>query len=297
MDRLEAMRVAVAVADAGGLSAAGRKLGMPLATVSRKVSELEEGIGAQIFMRVGRGVQPTDAGAVYLETTRRILDAIADAERTALGEYAAPQGLITISAPVVFGRLRLLPILQDFLGAYPQIDVRLMLADRTVDLAEEHIDAGVRIGDLPDSAMRAARIGETRLTACASPDYIARCGAPLAPADLASRACVSFERFDGGGHWMFAHAGRALQAPVRSRLSVSTAEAAIDSALAGVGVTRVLCYQIRDYLTSGRLVRVLEDFEPPPSPIHVIHVGASRPPMKLRAFLDYATPRLRAALS
>jgi len=297
MDRLEAMRVAVAVADTGGLSAAGRMLGVPLATVSRKVSELEAHIGAQIFMRAGRGVTPTDAGAAYLGACRRILDAIADAERTAVGEYAAPQGVITISAPVVFGRLRLLPIVQQFLDAYPQIDVQLILADRTVDLSEEHIDASVRIGDLPDSALKAARIGETRLMACASPDYIARSGAPLTPADLAARACVSFDRFDGAGHWAFRQDGRAIEAPVQSRLSVSTAEAAIDSALAGVGVTRVLCYQIREHLRSGRLVRVLANYEPPPSPIHVIHVGGGRAPMKLRAFLDYATPRLRAALS
>lgn len=296
MDRLEAMRVAVAVADAGGLSAAGRALDMPLATVSRKVAELEERVRTQIFQRAGRGLKLTNAGAVYLDACRKILSEVADAERAAAGEYVAPQGAITVAAPVVFGRLRLLPLLPGFLAAYPLIDVRLTLADRYVDLAEEHIDAAVRIGDLPDSALMAVRVGETRRAACASPEYIRGRGAPLSPADLATHECVSFDRIDALDHWVFNDRGRSIDVRVRSRLSVSTAEAAIDCALSGVGVTRVLCYQIADHLKSGRLVRVLAAFEPPASPIQLIHLGGARAPMKLRAFLDYVAPRLKATL-
>ncbi len=291
------MRVAVAVADAGGLSAAGRALRMPLATVSRKVAELEASVRTQIFQRAGRGLKLTDSGAAYLQACRKILGDVADAERAAAGEYVAPQGDITIAAPVVLGRIRLLPLLPGFLAAYPLIDVRLTLADRYVDLAEDHIDAAVRIGDLPDSALMALRVGETRRVACASPDYIARRGAPLTPADLAAHACVTFDRIDAHDHWMFTDRGRSLDARVRTRMSVSTAEAAIDCAAAGVGVTRVLCYQIADHLKSGRLVRILEAFEPPASPIQLIYAGGGRATMKLRAFLDYVAPRLKQALA
>lgn len=297
MDRLEAMRVAVAVADAGGLSAAGRALDMPLATISRKVSDLEERLRTQIFQRAGRGLKLTDAGAAYLDACRKILEEVVDAERAAAGEYVAPQGAITIAAPVVFGRLRLLPLLPGFLAAYPLIDVRLTLADRYVDLAEEHIDAAVRIGDLPDSALIALRVGETRRAACASPDYINRRGAPRAPADLSEHECVTFDRIDACDHWVFNDSSRMLDVRVRSRMSVSTAEAAIDCAVAGVGVTRVLCYQIADHLKAGRLVRVLDAFEPPASPVQLIYPGGGRTPMKLRAFLDYIAPRLKATLT
>lgn len=297
MDRLESMRVAVAAADAGGLSAAGRVLGMPLATVSRKVAELEDSVRTQIFQRAGRGLKLTEVGAAYLDACRKILDEVADAERAAAGEYVAPQGAITIAAPVVFGRLRLLPHLPGFLAAQPLIDVRLTLADRIVDLAEEHIDAALRIGDLPDSALVALRVGDTRRVACASPDYIKRRGAPSAPADLASHECVTFERIDARDRWAFDDRGRKVEVRVRSRMTLSTAEAAIDCAIAGVGVTRVLCYQITDHLRSGRLVRVLQDFEPPAIPIQIIYASSARLPMKLRAFLDYVAPRLRASLS
>lgn len=297
MDRLEAMRVAVAVADAGGLSAAGRTLGMPLATVSRKVAELEAGVRTQIFQRAGRGLKLTDAGAAYLDACRKILGDVADAERAAAGEYVAPQGAITIAAPVVFGRLRLLPLLPGFLAAYPLIDVRVMLADRYVDLAEEHIDAAVRIGELPDSTLMALRLGETRRAVCASPDYIARRGAPRAPADLASHECITFDRIDARDHWAFTDRGGAVDVRVRSRMTVSTAEAAIDCAVAGVGVTRVLCYQIADHLKAGRLMRVLNAFEPRAMPVQLIYSGGGRVPMKLRAFLDYVGPRLRKSLA
>ncbi|MDX2234428.1 MAG: LysR family transcriptional regulator [Hyphomonadaceae bacterium] len=297
MDRLEAMRVAVAVADAGGLSAAGRSLAMPLATVSRKVAELEASVRTQIFQRAGRGLKVTDAGAAYLDACRKILGDVADAERAAAGEYVAPQGVITVAAPVVFGRLRLLPLLPGFLAAYPLVDVRLTLADRYVDLAEEHVDAAVRIGDLPDSALRSMRIGETRRAACASPDYIARRGAPASPADLAAHECVTFDRIDARDNWTFENHGRPVEVRVRSRISVSTAEAAIDCAVAGVGITRVLCYQIADHLRAGRLTRLLNAFEPPPSPVHLIYPGGGRVPMKLRAFLDYVAPRLRQTLA
>lgn len=295
MDRFSAMRVLLAAVDAGSLTAAGRALGAPLATVSRKISELEAHLRTQIFVRSNRRLVLTDAGRAYVEACRRILDDIDEAERAAAGEYSAPHGVLTVAAPVVFGRLHLLPVLAGFLSAYPNIDVRLELSDRSVDFLEEHVDVAVRVGVLPDSDLVAAKVSETRQVVCASPSYIAARGRPRTPDDLARHDCITFDRLNGPDAWVFATAAGELRAALNSRLVVSTADAAIDAAIAGVGVTRVLDYQIGRAVLAGELTRVLQKFEPPPLPISVVYPRPGRLPVKLRAFLDFVTPRLRAA--
>lgn len=297
MDRLEAMAVFLAAVEGGSLSSAGRQLGMPLATVSRKLSDLETHLKARLLNRSTRQLTLTDAGRDYLAACKRILEDVIEAERAAAGEYSEPRGELVITAPIVFGRMHVLPVIADFLAAYPEVDVRLMQGDRIVHLLEEHVDLAVRIGELPDNRLTATRIGATRRVVCASPDYFSRHALPTSPTDLSGHRCIAFDAMSTGEAWRFQADGAELSVPVRSRLQVNTAEAAIDAAIAGVGVTRVLCYQIERAERSGQLQRVLREFEPAPAPISLVYTSQRRLPLKLRAFLDFATPRLRERLT
>jgi DNA-binding transcriptional LysR family regulator len=297
MDRLQAMTVFLSAVEGGSLSAAGRKLGMPLATVSRNLSELEAHLKARLLNRSTRGLALTDAGRDYLAACKRILEDVGEAERAAGGEFSEPRGELVVTAPIVFGRLHVLPVLAEFLAAYPEVDVRLVQGDRIVHLLDEHVDLAVRIGTLPDSRLTATRLGATRRVVCASPAYFAAHGVPEVPAQLDGHRCISFEAMGGAEAWRFPVHGTEISVPVHSRLVVNTAEAAIDAAIAGAGVTRVLCYQVDLAERGGQLQRVLRDFEPPPLPISLVHAGQRRLPLKLRAFLDFATPRLRERLA
>jgi len=297
MDRLEAMTVLMAAVEAGSLSGASRRLGMPLATVSRKVSELERSLKTRLLNRSSRRLTLTDAGQLYAAACRRILDEVDEAERAASGEYRAPKGDLTLTAPIVFGRLHVLPVVVEFLKAYPEIDVRLQLSDRVAALQEEHLDLAVRIGNLPDSSLVATRVGSIRRVVCASPAYFAARGTPKRPADLREHDCISFEGLTAPDAWTFSAGKAETRVTTHSRLTVSTAEAAIDAAIAGVGVARVLSYQVDDAIRSGRLVAALAEFEPPPWPVSLLFSSQRLLPQKLRAFIDFATPRLKIALS
>lgn len=296
MDRLDAMTTLIAAVDGGSLSAASRTLGAPLATVSRKVSELEARLGAKLVIRASRGLALTEAGRAYVAASRRILEQIEDAERAASGEYQAPRGHLSITAPICFGRLHVEPILLAFLALHPDITARLSLSDHFVSLLDEHVDLAVRVGRLPDSALVATRLGEVRWVACASPDYLARRGVPETPEDLARHDCVKFEGLYSNSVWRFGRGDDARTLAMPPRFSVNTADAAIAAAMAGAGVTRVLSYQARAAVESGALTLILKDFEPEPLPVHLVHVGQSPLPVKLRAFLDFAAPRLKTEL-
>lgn len=296
MDRLQSMMTLVAVVEAGSLSAASRKLGMPLATVSRKVSELEAHLETQLLVRNSRRLTLTDAGRLYVESCRGILDQIDEAERAAAGEYRAPRGDLTITAPIVFGRLHVLPVVTEFLRAYPEIDVRLLQADRAVNLLEEHVDLAVRIGELPDSSLIATRIGSIRRVVCGSPSYLIERGTPRAPTDLKRHDCITFAGLSSPETWTFRKGKSEVAIPIHSRLVVNTAEAAIDAAVSAIGLTRILCYQIAEARRLGALAILLEDFEPTPWPVSMVYAGQARLPLKLRAFLDFAAPRLKARL-
>jgi DNA-binding transcriptional LysR family regulator len=297
MDRFDAMSVLVAAVDAGSLSAASRRLGVPLATVSRKVAELEARLKTQLLIRSARRLEPTDAGRAYIASCRRILGDLDEAERAAAGEYASPRGELTITAPIVLGRLHVLPVVVDFLHAFPDVDVRLRLADGVANLFEEHIDLAVRVGPLADSSLIAARIGEIRQTVVASPKYIDANGAPETPADLSRFDCVTFQSLQSPNVWRFPGARGDDEIPVRSRLTVGTAEAAIDAACAGLGVTQVLSYQAAEAVRAGRLRVLLRAFEPPPIPVNLVYSAQPMLPLKLRAFVDFAAPRLRTRVA
>jgi DNA-binding transcriptional LysR family regulator len=299
MDRLEAMSLLVAVAEAGSLSAAARKFGVPLPTVSRKISDLEAHLNTRLLTRSTRKLALTDAGAAYLAAAKRILDEVSEAERAASGEHAAPRGDLVITAPIVFGRLHVLPVITEFLSQWSQINVRLVLADRNLHLIDDHIDIAVRIGALADSALVATRVGAVRSVVCGSPAYFAAHGVPEKPEDLSALSAVTFDSFSSSQHWVFRDpkSDRELRVAVRSRLSVNTAEAAIDGAAAGLGVTRVLSYQVARAVLDGRIQIVLSQYEPAPSPVSLIHGHQELTPLKVRMALDFAAPRLRARLA
>ena len=294
MDRLDAMTVFLAVVDDGSLSAASRKLAMPLATVSRKLAELEEHLGARLLNRTTRRMELTDAGRGYEQACRRILDEVASAEAVVAGEYDAPRGELAITAPIVFGRLHVLPAINDFLRANAEVDVRLALSDRVAHLLDEHVDVAVRIGVLPDSRLNAVPVGTLRSVVCASPAYLKAHGTPRTPADLERHRCITFDATTPTP-WRFANAP--AWTPTRPRLVVNTAESAIDAAIAGVGVTRVLSYQADAALRAKQLRRLLREWEPDVIPVNLVYDGQQRVTSKLRAYLDFAAPRLRASLA
>ena len=297
MDRIDAMSTLVAAVDAGSLSGASRALGKPLATVSRKVSDLEAHLGTQLLVRSSRRLALTEAGQAFLASARRILEDLDEAERAASGEYRTPRGHLHITAPIMFGRLHVEPVVLDFLKAYPDITVRLTLADTLMNLVDDHVDLAVRVGRLPDSRLKALRLGEIGWVTCASPDYLARQGEPDSPDALTDHDCVMFEGLYSTASWTFGRGSEAKDISIRPRLSVNSADAAIAAALRGAGVTRVLSYQVAEPVARGDLKLILRPFEPEALPVHVLHAGQSLAPLKLRAFLDFAGPRLKASLA
>ena len=297
MNRLEAMSTFLAAIDAGSLSAASRKLALPLATVSRRVSDLEAHLRTKLLVRTSRRLELTDAGRSYAAACRDILGSIEEAERAASGEYIAPVGHILITAPIVFGRLHVLPVVADFLKTYPEISARLILTDRLADFVEDRIDVAVRIGALPDSSLIAKRIGSVRRVICASPTYLeAHAPAPQRPQDLEGHECITFEGLTSPVVWTFLQSKSEISVAITSRLVVNTAEAAIDAAVAGLGVTQVLSYQVEAALQAGTLKLILNDLETEPSPVNLVYSGQGLLPLKTRAFIDFAKERLRREL-
>ena len=293
MDRLDAMTVFLAAVDGGSLSAASRRLGMPLATVSRKLSELESHLGARLLARSTRKLTLTDPGVAYERACRRILDDVRGAERAVAGEYDAPRGELAITAPLAFGRLHVLPLVTGFLHAQAEVDVRLALSDRIAHLLDEHVDVALRIGQLPDSRLSAIGLGTLRRVVCASPAWLKAHGTPRTPQELAAHRCIAFDAFASDA-WVFADGA---EVAMRPRLVVNSAEAAVDAVVAGLGVTRVLSYQAEAARQAKRLRVVLADYEPPPVPVSLVFDARQRVPSKLRAFLDFAAPRLRERLA
>jgi DNA-binding transcriptional LysR family regulator len=297
MDRLEAMSTFLAVIEAGSLSAAARRLNTPLATVSRRISDLESHLQTKLFNRSSRMLVLTDAGGSYVAACKRILEDVTEAERTASGEYTAPTGELIVTSPVGLGRICLIPILADFLKAYPNIDVSLILNDRVQSLFQEQIDVGLRIGALPDSSMMAIRVGAVRRVICASPTYLAARGTPRTPDDLAGHDCISYAGFASPNIWTFVRDGTNVAVPLHARLVVGSAEAACDAACAGIGMTSVFSYHIQTALESGALTTALDEFQPATLPVHLVYAANRFLPIKTRAFLDLAMPQLKRILA
>ncbi len=294
MDRLDSMSILVTVAETGSLSAAARHLGTPLTTVSRKISDLEGYLKTQLLTRSSRRIALTDAGKSYVAASKRILEEVGEAERIAAGEYTAPKGELSVTAPIVFGRLHLVPVLADFLRAYPDIDVRLTLSNRQVNLTEEGIDAALRVGDLPDSSLIATRVGTIRRVFAASPSYLETRGTPQKPADLVGHDCVGVQGFTGPSFWGVASDA---EVPVRYRLIVNSTDAACEAAKEGMGIVSVFSHHVATAFRDGTLLPVLPDVERGELPLSLVRPSGEYLPLKLRAFLDFVTPRLKSRLS
>ena len=292
MDRLQAMRIFAKVAESGGFAEAARQLEVSPPVVTRAVAALETAISARLLTRTTRLVKLTETGARYLADCRRILAEIAEAESAAAGSYARPIGSLTVTAPVLFGRIYVLPILTAYLDRHDSVDGRALFLDRVVNVVEEGVDVAVRIGPLADSGLSAIRCGTVRRVVCASPDYLARHGTPLAPDDLAHHRIVAVTHL-GASEWRFGR-DQKIVVPLRPRLACTINEPAIAAAIEGWGITRVLSYQVAAALKEGRLKAVLEDYEPEPLPIHVVHVEGRGASAKVRSFVDFCVERLRA---
>ncbi len=293
MDKLRTMSVFVSVAEEAGFAPAARRLNISPPSVTRAVSELEARLGCRLLHRTTRSVRLTEAGQRYLGDCRRILSEIEEAERHAGGVHAAPRGRVSVTASVMFGRVVMLPLLLDLLDSYPDISVSTLFVDRVVHLIDEGIDVAVRIAELPDSSLTAIRVGSVRRVLCASPGYLATRGRPRGPRDLSEHEIVHFATMTPSGEWAFAKDGKTQTVKLESRLRVNTADAAIAAALAGRGITRVLSYMIAPQVAQGTLEVLLQDQEPPPVPVHVVHKEAGQTSARVRAVVDQLVERLR----
>lgn len=294
MDHFHLMSVYVAVAEEEGFSRAARRLGISPPAVTRAVCTLERELGVKLLTRTTRQIRVTEAGSRYLEDARRILAEVAEAGEAAAGINAAPRGNLAVTAPALFGRMYVMPGMVDYLRRYPDMTVSALFVDRVVNLIDEGLDVGIRIGELPDSTMRAIRAGQVRRIVCAAPAYLKAHGIPRRPADLARHVVIAASGVSPRAEWKFSDAGKPAVVRIQPRLTVTSNDAAIAAALAGFGVTRLLSYQVTPHLAAGKLKIILGGFEPPPLPIHVLHREGRQASAKVRAFVDMIVGQIRA---
>lgn len=294
MDRLQAMKTFVTVVESEGFTAAARKLDVSLSVVSRVVTELEAHLGVRLLTRTTRVVRPTETGAAYFENCKRILGEIEEAELTAAGTHSSPRGTLVVTAPVLFGARHVTPIVVEYLQQYPEVMVNCVLVDRNINFIDEGVDVGIRIGELPSSSLQAILVGRVRRIVCAAPSYLERHGVPRAPEDLLEHTLIQTTGISTLAEWRFMDGGEPRPLRFTPRLATSTNDSTITAAVGGLGLARVLSYQVASELWSGKLRVVLADYEPAPLPIHVIHREGRHAMQKVRAFLDLAINRLRA---
>lgn len=287
MDRIDAMRAFVSVADLQGFAPAARKLGLSASAVTRLIASLENHLGARLLQRTTRSVTLTDVGARYLERARRILGDLEDAEDSVQAERSRPSGRLIVSAPQMFGRLHVGPVMSAYLKQYPDVSAELRLSDRTVNLVDEGIDIAVRIGHLADSSVIARAVGDMRRIVAASPRYLKVHGTPQKPSDLAQHEVIQFAGSSSSlSEWRFTDNGREMRVPVTSRFATNSTDAAVLHAEQGGGLINVLAYQVADQIKAGRLRIVLAKYELPPIPIHLVYPTSRLLSAKVRAFID-----------
>lgn len=294
MDKLSLMTVYVAVAEEESFAGGARRLGMSPPAVTRAIAALEESLGVKLLNRTTRYVRATDAGQRYLEDARRIIGEVETANEAAAGVNAEPRGHLAVTAPVLFGKSFVLPGIVDYLQRYPQMEVSALFLDRVVNLLEEGLDVGVRIGELPDSTMKALRVGAVRRVLCASPAYLEKHGLPTSPAALAGHDIVSASSVSPSLEWKFGQGAAASSVRIKPRLVVTTNDAAIDAVSQGFGISRLLSYQVANDVAAGRLNIILSEYEPAPMPIHVLHREGRYASAKVRVFVDLIVQQLRA---
>jgi DNA-binding transcriptional LysR family regulator len=300
MDRFEAMAAFVVVVQQGSFSAASRKLHMPLASLSRRVSDLESDLGVQLLQRSSRSVALTNSGQQFFESCRAILEDLAEAERTVTGEYHAPRGALVVTAQIAFGRRYVAPLVAEFLATYREVEIELRLTGRFIDLQQENVDIALWVGPLSELPRRrkttAITIGESPRIVCAAPGYLAERGTPKLLKDIVAHDCLTFSVEPGRRAYLFRVGGEPLKMPVNARLAVNTAGAAVDAALASAGLTQIALHAVADEIADGRLAVVLPGFEPEPLAVLLFHRSGEPAPLKVQAFVDFIVPRLRARL-
>ncbi len=293
MDQIHLMRVFVAVGEEAGFAAAARRLGLSPAAITRAIGALEARLSVRLLLRTTRNVRLTEAGHRYLDDSRTILARLAQANEDAAGMNAATRGRLSVTASALYGKAFVLPCVVEFLKRYPEIEMAAHFLDRSVNLVEEGIDVAVRIGHLPDSGLRALRVGEVRQVLCASPDYLARNGAPRHPADLQRHAIVAAAGMSAGAEWQFRGTGRPTTVRIKPTLTVAS-DAALNAVLTGLGIGRLLCCQVAAELADGRLQTVLPDYEEAPWPVHIVHRESQLGSSRVRNFIDMLAASLRA---
>lgn len=293
MDRLYLMTVFVAVAEEESFAGGAWRLGMSPPAVTRAIAALEDRLGVRLLNRTTRFVRTTEAGQRYLDDARRIIGEVDEADEAAAGINAEPRGHLAITAPVLFGKLFVLPVIVEFLQRYPAVEVSALFLDRVVNVLEEGLDVGMRIGELPDSSMNALRVGSVRRVMCASPGYLEKHGTPHSPAALSGHTIIVATGISATSDWKFGQGFKLSAVRVKPRLTVSSIDAAIEAVLLGFGITRLLSYQVAPQLASERLKIILSEYEPAPLPIHVLHREGRYPSAKVRSFVDLIAVRLR----
>jgi DNA-binding transcriptional LysR family regulator len=300
MDKLRAMEIFVRIVEAGSLTAAADLLDTSLTSVVRSLATLEDTLGTRLLNRTTRRIALTEEGREYFERCRRVLAEVEEAESALSARQATPAGKLAITAPVMFGRLHVGPVLTGFLAAYPTVHAELMLFDRIVDLLDEGIDVAIRIGHLRDSSLVAVPLGVTRRIICASPDYLAHAGTPERPADLTRQRCLQFLGVAPGSEWEFTDGGtpgKTIRVPIKAVLATNQIDIARDACIGGLGCSVFLDYQVREALATGLLQRVLQPFEAQPIPVHIVYPHSRLLSSRVRSFVDWALPRLRQRLA
>jgi DNA-binding transcriptional LysR family regulator len=296
VDRLHEMEVFVTVADAGSFAKAGARLRISPPAVTRAVASLEERLGARLFNRTTRSLSLTETGLRFLESAKRLLAELDAAERGAVGEDATPAGHLTVTTSVTFGRSAMAPVMTEFLRGHDRVTASLMLVDRVVNLVEEGIDVAVRIGQLPDSTLVSRRVGEVQRILVASPEYLAKHGDPGSPADLKGHSVIAFTGLMPNREWRFVDGATSSRVAVQPRFEVNDAFAAIDAAEAGDGITIAASFIVAQKIAAGRLTPVLAAYTPPPVAVQLVHPQSRLVAPKVRAFVDFAVPRLKEVL-
>lgn len=294
MDRFHLMNVFVAVAEAESFAAAARRLRLSPPAVTRAVVALEERIGVRLLTRSTRVVRVTEAGVRYLEDARRIMAELDEADAAAAGVNGSPRGHLAVTAPVLFGKLYVMPVITEYQTAFQQTSVSALFVDRLVNLVEEGIDVGIRIGELPDSSLRAIRVGQVRRVVVGAPTYLDQHGVPERPEDLTKHRLIAASGLSPTNDWTFQSTTGKRTVRVQPRIVVNTNDAPLEAAKAGYGLTRLLSYQVASELASGTLRAVLTDCEAPDLPVHVVHREGRHGAAKVRSFVDLAVERLRA---
>lgn len=294
MDRLEAMSIFLTVVETGSLAAASRKLGRSPASVTRAVAQLEESAGVRLIERTTRRFAVTEAGTRHVETYRKMLNELAHLEEPS--SDANISGTVVVTAPELFGRMRVMPVIESFLALYPETQARLLLMNRVVDLVGEGVDVAIRLADLPDSSMTAIKVGEIRRLTCAAPSYLAQNAPPINPCELEFHSCIGLNEAGSQELWRYragADGRRNRSVRVRCRLTLNSAGAAIDAAERGLGIVRPLSYQVEEQIAEGALVTLLDEYEPNSIPVHLVFQPRPFHGDALRAFVDHAVPLLR----